>query len=283
MRATGGPARAEEKSRALSIAARLTRRAGRNKQMARHTGKFTWHELMAADKDRARAFYPEVFNWKVEEMNMASGPYSMLKVGDAPIGGLMTPPAEGIPPHWVGYISVENVDDTAARVATAGGKTLMDAIDVPGVGRIQPIADPAGATLCLFQAEDNDPDPVEGAGSIHWNELWSPDAATSVKFYEEVFGYGHSTMEMPDGTYFILEADGAPVGGVLTAPKEMKAPPMWLQFVTVDDADAAANRVKQGGGELLKEPMDVPGIGRFAMMKDPLGAVIGFIEPAPKN
>ncbi len=248
--------------------------------MTTRHGQFTWHELMTPDKARAQSFYPEVFGWTVEVMDMASGPYSMLKAGDNAIGGFMTPPQAGILPHWVAYLSVANVDQTTKKIVAAGGKTLADAFDVPTVGRIQPVADPQGGSFCLFQAAESDPEPAEGLGSVHWNELWAQDSKAAMEFYSDVFGYTHSSMEMPGGgTYYVLEQDGVPRGGIMAGPAK-GAPPMWLQYVIVDDADAAAERAKNGGAEIQGELMNAPNVGRFGVFKDPQGAVIGFIKPA---
>lgn len=98
--------------------------------------------------------------------------YTMIKVGDVGIGGLMTPQGD-VPTSRVSYVSVADVDATAEKVKAAGGATHMDAFDVPGVGRMQPVSDAQGGMFCLFKAETADPSRVEGPGSLHWNELWT--------------------------------------------------------------------------------------------------------------
>ena len=80
------------------------------------------------------------------------------------------------------------------------------------------------------------------------------------------------------GTYFVLKNGDALRGGV-TKP-EGKAPAHWIQYVTVEDADAAAARAKKAGGRITSPGTDVPGVGRIAVIQDPQGAQIGLIKPA---
>ena len=58
-------------------------------------------------------------------------------------------------------------------------------------------------------------------------------------------------------------------------------PSMWLPYVAVDDCDATARQAAALGGEVLAAPVDVPGVGRYAVLADPLGAAIAVITPAP--
>lgn len=249
--------------------------------MAKDIGRFVWFELVAKDHDKARAFYTDLFGWKLEHMDMASGPYPLLKAGDTPIGGFMTPPKDGIPPHWVSYVSVQDVDATAKKVVAAGGKTLMDAFDVPGVGRIQPVTDAQGGVFMLFTSEGDDNPAATGPGAFHWNELWATDAKKALSFYEQVLGYEQETMKMPQGEYVILKSGGVPRGGLMQSPTK-GVPQMWLQYVEVADCDDAVKRAKARGASQLGDTQEVEGVGRFAILKDPLGAVIGVIKPAAR-
>lgn len=245
--------------------------------MAHDFGRFTWHELLSNDVEDTKGFYGELFGWTYDAMEMPQGTYTLIKVGEASIAGITAPP-KGVPPHWTGYISVEDVDAAAAKAKKAGGKALMDAFDVPGVGRMQPIADPEGSGFFIFHSAEGDQDPAEGAGTWHWNELWSKDPGKTEKFYTEVFGYSVDTMPMPQGDYRILKNGEAPRGGLMGAPEG--APAHWTYYVTVDDTDATAKRAKQLGGKLVGELMDVPGVGRFGFIQDRQGVMLGIITPA---
>ncbi len=247
--------------------------------MSYEHGRFVWFELLTKEMDKATSFYPEALPWRIEPIEMQDGSsYTMIKVGDAGIGGLMTPQGD-VPTAWVSYVSVADVDATAEKVKAAGGTTHMDAIDVLGVGRMQPVSDAQGGMFCLFKAETADPERVEGPGSLHWNELWTQDTSASLAFYEDVLGYTHEEMTMPNGTYYILKDGDTPRGGLLQAPSS-DIPTMWLQYITVDDCDAALTRAKQNGATIVAEPVDAEGVGRFGIFRDPIGGMIGVIKPA---
>ena len=112
-------------------------------------GAFSWCELMTTNAGAATEFYAQLFGWKLEAMNMGM-PYHVVKVGDAAIGGIMgmrpgAPP--GMPPTWVPYVTVADVDALVKTVVSLGGKVLMPPADIPSVGRFAVIADPQGAAI----------------------------------------------------------------------------------------------------------------------------------------
>jgi predicted enzyme related to lactoylglutathione lyase len=55
---------------------------------------------------------------------------------------------------------------------------------------------------------------------------------------------------------------------------------MWIQYITVDDCDQTLARAKQNGAAVILEPVDAEGVGRFGILRDPLGGIIGVIKPA---
>ncbi len=248
--------------------------------MAHDQGRFVWFECITKDVKKAKAFYTEVFGWKVEPMEMAGGKtYDLLKKGDTPLGGFMEPMMEGVPSHWMSYLSVDDVDASLAKVEQAGGKSLVKAFDVPGVGRIAPVQDSEGGSFCLFHSANGDSNAATGPGSFHWNELWTSDAGKSLAFYKKAFGYSSEEMPMPTGKYYVLKNGDKPRGGLMKSMQE-GIPTMWLPYVQVDGCDDTVKRAKNHGAEVHLEATDVPNVGRFAILKDPLGAVIGVITPA---
>src|SRR5215472_3424201 len=124
-------------------------------------------------------------------------------------------------------------------------------------------------------------------GRFIWYELITPDTAGAKRFYGDVIGWTAQDMPMPDGgaePYSILSASGNGVAGMMNLGEPMKAegmPPNWTGYVCVDDCDAAAAKVKSLGGSVMREPLDIPGIGRFAIVADPSGAVIAIMTPVP--
>ncbi len=116
-------------------------------------GKFSWNELMTTDVDGAKAFYGALFGWEFIEHEAAAMPYSMAKKGDAMVAGIMPKPdtvPAFIPPHWGGYVTVENVDQSSAKAEELGGKVLFPPTDIPEVGRFSVIQDPQGAVVSII-------------------------------------------------------------------------------------------------------------------------------------
>ena len=112
-------------------------------------GAFSWSELTTSDPAAAAAFYGELFGWTVQTMDMGMGPYHVTKIGETEVGGIMGPPpgSPAMPPHWGCYVTVDSVEDTVAKCAELGGRTLVPAMDVHGVGRMAVIQDPQGAVI----------------------------------------------------------------------------------------------------------------------------------------
>ena len=101
-------------------------------------------------------------------------------------------------------------------------------------------------------------------------------------FYEKSVGWSFDAMPMPDGTYWVAKAGDRPAGGIF----EMKGkdfeglPEHWMSYLAVDDVDARVDKAKAAGASLIKPAFDVPGVGRIAILKEPGGAVIGWMTPA---
>lgn len=115
-------------------------------------GAFSWTELATNDVASARKFYGQLLGWQFDDMPSQHGTYSVITAGGEKIGGIMhTPPgAEGMPPTWGSYITVDDVDARAAGVKKLGGKIVAPPTDIPGVGRFCVIQDPQGATISLI-------------------------------------------------------------------------------------------------------------------------------------
>lgn len=122
-------------------------------------------------------------------------------------------------------------------------------------------------------------------GTFYWNELITTDPAAGAAFLSDlVGGYEVREMPMPDGTYRVLMRDGRPVGGVMAlAGLPPGTPPHWQSYLAVDDVDAAVRRATELGGRTIREPFDVEGVGRIAVIKDPQGAVLSLITPVEQG
>ena len=114
-------------------------------------------------------------------------------------------------------------------------------------------------------------------GKFVWYEYLGPDLGAAVNFYSQVVGWTARDGGMPGMAYWMLGVGPNFVAGVAALSDEMKAmgiPPCWSGYVWVDDVDAAVQQAVAAGGALNRAPMDIPGVGRFAVIADPQGAVI---------
>lgn len=112
-------------------------------------GAFSWSELMTTDPAAAVTFYGRLFGWTAEDVDMGTGPYHVLKIGESSVGGVMgmPPGAAPMPPMWGCYVTVDDIDATAARCVELGGTIVMQPTDVPTVGRMAVLQDPQGAVI----------------------------------------------------------------------------------------------------------------------------------------
>ena len=119
------------------------------------------------------------------------------------------------------------------------------------------------------------------SGRFNWNELMTNDIAKAKAFYGQTLGWTFEPFPMPDGEYWIARApDGTPTAGIMPMdPQDTESQPGWLSYVQVDDLDRAVSATTAGGGQVLQPPMDIPNVGRIAVVEDPAGAVLGLMKP----
>jgi predicted enzyme related to lactoylglutathione lyase len=117
-----------------------------------------------------------------------------------------------------------------------------------------------------------------------WYDLVTSDSNAAATFYETVVGWKISDAGMPDRSYAILSTDTSMVGGLMALSKEaceLGASSAWMGYIGVADVDLYAKRLFRAGGKIERVPEDIPGIGRYAVVADPQGAV--FILFTPSN
>lgn len=251
-------------------------------------GKFVWFEHVSKDAKKAQAFYAEVLGWKVAPFPMGDATYEMIDAGGTMVGGYALRRAEtqGTQgPHWISYVSVQDVDATAKAAAANGGKVIEAPFDMPTIGRMARIADAQGAEICLFKAADGDPPDEKEAppGRFFWNELHTTDDAKALQFYEKVVGFSRRAMPMgPSYTYYILAKGGVDRGGV-SGHLPAGSPASWVPYVSVADVDATVSRAKKLGAKITTGPEDIPNVGRYAIFTDPTGATLAVMKPNPRE
>lgn len=118
-------------------------------------GAFSWNELMTTDVEGAKTFYGKMFNWQLDDCPIDMS-YTMAKIGEQEVAGLMPMPPEagGMPPMWGAYVTVDDIEASAKQAVELGGKILLEARDIPDVGRFCVISDSQGATLSMISYFD---------------------------------------------------------------------------------------------------------------------------------
>ena len=236
-------------------------------------GAFSWSDLQTDDLDRAKRFYGDLLGWSYADIPIGDDAvYSMAQVDGHNVAGLGERQDESIPPHWNCYVTVEDVDASAARAAELGASLLAEPFDVFDAGRMAVIADPQGAALSLWQPKDNiGAGLVNEPGALTWNDLMSPDIPASSDFYRGLFGWEIAEIEGAGGQYWSITNNGRINGGIMPAPPG--GHPVWNLYFAVEDADAAVAKATSLGAGTIMGATDVPNGTRFAVLSDPSGAV----------
>lgn len=114
---------------------------------------FVHVELNTTDPARAKAFYGQLFDWKLDDMDMDGFTYTTINPGDGTGGGMMQHPVPGAPSSWLAYVIVDDVKASTQKAAALGATVMKEASEVPGMGWFSIITDPTGAMLGLWQSK----------------------------------------------------------------------------------------------------------------------------------
>jgi predicted enzyme related to lactoylglutathione lyase len=248
-------------------------------------GTFCWVDLATTDAAGAKEFYGQFFGWELTDM--PAGPdsvYTMAQLQGKTVAGLYTlneqQQEQGLPPHWMSYISVSNAEEVAARAKSLGGQVLDEPFDVMEAGRMGVIQDPTGAVVALWQPGQHIGSQVANLpGSFTWNELATTDTEAAGKFYTRLFGWSTQVQEMPQTTYTSFLNGERMNAGMLQMTEEWgDIPPHWMVYFAVEDCDASAEKATSLGAKVHVPPTDIPPVGRFAVIEDPQGAVFTIIK-----
>jgi len=112
---------------------------------------FVHVELNTNDVAKAKKFYSQLFDWKMEDMPMGDDAYTLINVGEGTGGGLMKHPMPGAPSFWLSYVLVDDIDAATKKVRALGGTVMKDKTEVMNMGWLAIIVDPTGAHLGLWK------------------------------------------------------------------------------------------------------------------------------------
>jgi predicted enzyme related to lactoylglutathione lyase len=260
-----------------------------------------WVDTAQPDPEAAATFYSGLFGWEFEDRMPADSPgrYFVARLGGFDVAGVGSQPEE-LPstPTWNTYVWVDSADETTANATAAGGQAVIEPFDVLDAGRMAMLADPEGATFCVWQAKAHKGAAlVNEPGTWNFSELNTRDPEGAAAFYGAVFGweatsfdtggagdftmfrrpgYGEHLMERDPDLRDRQATDSAPPGfedavAWLVPITGEHTPPRWSITFAVDDADAAAEKAAALGGQVLAPPFNAPWV-RMTVLSDPQGA-----------
>jgi uncharacterized protein len=216
---------------------------------------------------------------------------------------------EAAPPMamWNTYFWVDSADESASKVRDAGGGVVMEPFDFLDAGRLAVFTDPEGAAFSVWEArEHKGAGLVNDPGSLNFNGLNTRDVEAARSFYGSVFGWQTLTMggglqmwtlagygDYLEGYHPQLRKQmaeaGAPerfedvVATINPIPDDQPdTPPHWSVTFATDDADAAAAKARELGGQVIVPPFDAPWV-RMTVIADPQGAIFIASKFTPEN
>lgn len=245
--------------------------------------KPVWVDLSSGSPEKSREFYTKLFGWKIEvNPDPQYGGYAMANIGSESVAGIGPKQNPQQPSAWMVHFGTSNLDDTAKKVESTGGKTIAPAMNVGTMGRLGVYQDPVGGVFGVWQPAQAGEFPAGKPNTFGWAELNARGFEKAKPFYEKIFGWSTKTTPMGQASYTEFQIDGQSVAGgqemQAMVPKEV--PTHWLVYFSVDDVDKACKKAVDAGAANPLPPMDFPG-GRFAILTDPEGAAFGILKMQP--
>ena len=214
-------------------------------------GTFCWTELSTNGTAAAKEFYTALFGWEYKDDEIGPDMIYTMNLKNGKATGAMYELGEernkqGVPPHWLSYISVDKLEPVVESIKASGGTIIVEPMDVMEVGRMAVFSDPQGATAGLWQPKVHaGAEIVNEHGALTWNELLTNNVDAAGKFYTDVFGWGAETADMGGFNYTSFSVGDRPNAGMMAITEEMgPIPPNWMPYIACDDADATAEKVK---------------------------------------
>ncbi len=247
-------------------------------------GRLRYYTLRSTDPVRARAFYSELFTWRLSPRGDARDDvFSIEKAGAPGTLGWIRPssPQAAYADRWIPHVQVRDAAATAALARKLGGRELP--LEADSAHDLH-LVDPTEALLAV-RTDDPPPSPLTQRpaplGSFCWAQLLTHDIERARVFYNEVIGWGVSDFPSADGLpALVFSADDTPIGGALQMPVSATAPSSWLPYVAVARVRESLARAVTLGATTQRDTTEMPGMGRFAVLADPLGAQLALWEEA---
>lgn len=236
---------------------------------------FCFAELRTSDPAAAADFYRGLFGWTLEPVTRT---YSIFRLRGRIAAGLRSYEGKS---SWVACLKVNNVDDSAVRLARRGA-TVEAAVTVPGVARTSDIHDVEGARLQLWEPQGVEGTGVDsGPGSLWWVELATANMKPAIARYTSLFGWtsAHTTKyeNGPHG-YTLFTIGERSTSGVFQFEPDWGVRSAWQVYFEVKDfEESAALACSLGGSDGFWR--DAPNAGRIGVITDPAGATFQIAQP----
>jgi len=249
-----------------------------------------WLDLSSGDPAGSREFYGKLFGWHVEvNPDPQYGGYALAKLGGKDVAGIGPKMSPEGPSAWLVYIGTKNAEDTVKKTTAAGGRVIVEPMQIGPQGRMVVIQDPAGAFIGAWE-----PAAMKGAqvmnapNSFGWSELNARGIDKSIDFYKKVFGWSPKKSEMggqsdlPEYTEFQVNGESIAGGMEMNSMIPAEVPSYWMPYFEVADVDKAFHKATELGASEMVAPQDFPG-GRFGIVSDPQGASFGLLKTKPRQ
>jgi predicted enzyme related to lactoylglutathione lyase len=246
-----------------------------------------WIDTLGPDPDAAMAFYGGIFGWEFagpgEMPGDPPGRYFVARLRGRDVAGVGSQPAGSPPsaPAWNTNVYVASADEAALAAVDAGGAVLVEPFDALPAGRMAVLADPTGASFCVWEpGQRRGAQVVNEPGAWAMSHLRSADPDRAAAFYGALFGWTTETFGDGDAALTMFRLPGY-VGGEPRQPvsREVVATmgaagdgaPGWSVNFWDRDVDATAAKAVALGGSAIAPPFDTP-MSRMAVLADPRGA-----------
>jgi predicted enzyme related to lactoylglutathione lyase len=244
-------------------------------------GTPAWVDLGSSDPAGAKHFYGGLFGWVAEEQGGDPNGYAIFHLRDFAVAGVGPLSRQGQASAWMTYISVDDADETAAKVKAAGGRVFVGPMDAIEAGRFAVVGDTSGATFGLWQPKSHEGADIVGEpGSMCWHELNTRYTIVAASFYGAVFGWEAQEIPIDQHVSYTewLVGDKSVCGMMpISDTAQGIVSPQWLVHFAVADCDQSFALAKSLGASAYVEPTDVPP-GRLAVLADPQGALFAVIQ-----
>jgi predicted enzyme related to lactoylglutathione lyase len=244
-----------------------------------------WVDLFTSDPATSKEFYGRLFGWTAEESEEFGGYITFSLDGQPVAGGMRNDGSDGQDDLWSVYLATPDIARTLAAATEHGGTVHVEPMAVADLGSMGVLVDAGQAWVGAWQADTFPGFTVrDRPGSPGWFELHTRDYEKAIAFYRDVFGWDPATMsDTAQFRYTTLGTEesrgGSQGAGIMdvTGFPEDPFPTTWSVYFVTADADAAAARVTELGGQVVQGPDETP-FGRLVTCLDSTGARFKLVQ-----